>query len=172
MVVQWSIVINMIYVVSGMGSMGTSLMMRMLVKGGIPGLYRPIWKEYKGEILNNPHGTFEYPHRKTVENCDGKCVKIFNPYEITQSFGDSEVKVIAMKRKPQHILESHKERAERQNRKLGKSIEAIYYQLERLENGIAKLDYPVLRVEFEDVFNNTDKVLDKIEEFVGDGFNK
>ena len=106
----------MIYIVTGQPAGGTSMMMRVLIEGGIEGIYRkefvdPIRHKITLANQHNPHGTFEGNEGTEWSDRDNKCIKILG----LNLMPKEEAKVVWIRRNPEHISQSRQERSMRRH---------------------------------------------------------
>ena len=168
---------NTIIVVSGLPRSGTSLMMQILQKAGIPLLT----DEKRRADVNNPRGYFEYqPVKKLKEDnswlhrARGKALKIVSPLLVylPDAF---HYQIIFMQRSLDEIIAS-------QNKMLNsRAIPPTPSQ--RLRNYLAnhllqintylsnKKNISVLKIDFKTLIDQPETELAKLSEFLGHPFN-
>jgi hypothetical protein len=162
----------MIYAVSGQAAGGTSMMMRVLVKGGIDGNFINKASPEILSVLNNPYGCFE---NKDLTKLDGRVSK-FIGLDLAEKANGTPVKVVRVIRKPLHIVQSRKERKMRGGRAIKSTV------LERMDREIPRRSAKVLvdfqkmvddnkniealYVNYEDMFKDTENQCRRIAEFI------
>ena len=109
----------MIYVVSGMGRSGTSMMMNALIMGGVPGAYEPdkaidrLAKLKANGYDANPNGVFELYKPDVVrlfpDGLDGYAVKIADfMWERLQGLASQGINVVYILRNREDVCSSMK----------------------------------------------------------------
>lgn len=151
-------------VVTGMPRSGTSMMMRCLVEGGVEIGYKPKKHNDKEKyIMRNPYGLYESSNRKTKPFT---CIKCFDCHYLRDTKG---LKVIFMMRDPVEMRKSWDEIELRGKRKRNNTIEKmVSTQQKRLE--AAKTNETII-VGYNDFCQNPAEWLEKINDFLGEGFN-
>ncbi len=164
-----------IIVVSGLPRSGTSMMMKMLVEGGLP----IVTDKVRNADEDNPNGYFEFEPVKQLADgqfawladANGKVVKIISAL-LEYLPADHHYKVIFMERSIQEILASQQKMLTRRNEKsevsdaeMQKQFEqhlaAIKYWLARQPN------IDVIYVEYQKMIANPDEYSAKIVDFLG-----
>lgn len=159
-----------IYVVSGLPRSGTSMMMQMLEAGGI----EPFTDRLRSADDNNPKGYYEYEKTKAlakdsswIPETEGKAVKVIAQL-LHHLPSDHKYKVIFMRRDMTEIVKS-------QQKMLGKKtdilplalIQAFEKELEKIKVWEEKEpEVEVLYVNYADVINDTEKMVQKICQFI------
>jgi Sulfotransferase domain len=162
-----------IVIVSGLPRSGTSLMMQMLDRGGIPALT----DEIRAADTDNPRGYYEFERvKKTKDDSSwlrearGKVVKMVSSllYDLpaTECY-----RVIFMRRDIDEILESQEKMLKRLDRPAGprdqmKSSFAIH--LDRLFKWLATQHHiQLLEISYNDLLANPQSQVSRITEFLG-----
>ena len=165
------------FVVSGFARSGTSIVMRMLEKGG-----QEIFVDDGKEADEyNPHGYYE--HTKALANIHhdknflrelgDKVVKIYAP---KLPFGprDTNYKVIFVEREPtQTMLSMQKVKAKKNQDALDLTMFGkLTMQKRRIDKFLdTRTNLEVLKVSFDDLLNKTEDTAKKINEFMGGHLN-
>ena len=165
----------MITVVSGLPRSGTSLMMQMLVAGGLPALTDGL----RAADENNPKGYFEWEPAKKLKQDpkaiaagEGKVVKIISAL-LPQLPDGHEYRVLFMLRPLEEVVASQNKMLERlgravPNTPMNSVIAAFEKHLRDIENWLStKPDLRVLWVQHAEVLKNAEAEAFRIAEFVG-----
>jgi len=167
---------NQITIVSGLPRSGTSLMMQMLNKGGMDCLV-----DGKREADDsNPKGYYEYEPVMSIQKdnswldkAQNKTVKIVAPL-LNKIDDQYRYKIIFMMRDIDEILKS-------QQKMIGRSEDVfpvkLHNEFQKLLTNIEvwKKKEPgveLIYVNYKDVLNHTDDVIDKVVSFIGKDMNK
>jgi len=167
---------NQIVLVSGLPRSGTSLMMQMLDKGGIA----PLVDGKREADESNPKGYYEYEpvmalHKDNswLKIAQNKSLKVVAPLlkHINPEF---RYKIIFMTRDLGEVIKSQQKMIGKRTDTLPITLLKAYQdQLNQIE--IWKGREPgveLIYVDYKDVLNNTQLIIDKIESFVGKKMNK
>ncbi|MEM9413591.1 MAG: tetratricopeptide repeat protein, partial [Planctomycetota bacterium] len=161
-------------IVSGLPRSGTSMMMQMLVAGGIS----PFTDEQREADENNPKGYYEAELVKKlnsdnawVEECRGKVVKVVAPLipYLPQKLG---YKVIMMDREIEEIMSSQTSMLKRMDR-AGANLsderlsDLFINQRIHAKNLLDYFNHPILEISYTDVLENHKEVAARIQEFLG-----
>ena len=166
---------NFITIVSGLRRSGTSLMMQMLVAGGIP----PLTDELRKPNQSNPRGYFEFDPVKRlrndhswVEQARGNAIKVIHlllrelPLE-----SHLQYRVIFMRRALGEVLASQRAMLEREGKKAADDalLTKVYRsQLEQADAWLAAQPaFSVLYLEHGALFANPEPTVEKIDQFLG-----
>jgi Sulfotransferase domain len=165
----------MITIVSGLPRSGTSLMMQMLVAGGMT----PLADGERQADTDNPRGYLEWERIKTLPNdpgCiaegEGKVVKVISRLLLSLPAGH-EYRVIFMQRPLPEVLASQDQMLRRRGTyKEGTNPAAIAAAFEQhLKEVYAWLDsrsnVRVVRVPYHEVLNQAAEVSRKVSDFLG-----
>jgi hypothetical protein len=166
-------------VVSGAPRSGTSMMMRMLVLGGMPALTDGVRKADR----DNPHGYFEFePVKKTKEDASwldgarGKAVKMV--YELLKDLPtDRAYRVILMRRDLGEMVASQRLMLERLGRDAGKlsderKAEIFAAQLDETERRLrAQPCFACLAVDYNALVAEPRPHAARVAEFLGGGLD-
>lgn len=151
-------------IVTGIPRSGTSLTMKILNDGGIPAIYDP---KIHADI--NPYGSFE-ARIDTIDftKTDGKCVKVLGAQQIF-NLPKGQYKVIMPVRDPEQIILSRKEAFKQKNlppnMEKQKTMLEIQYEFTRFV--VKNMGMELLEIPYDDYFNKSEEVVDKISAFVG-----
>ena len=169
----------MITVVSGLPRSGTSLMMQMMVAGGMPALTDGL----RTADENNPKGYFEWEPAKTLKQNpeairagEGKVVKIISAL-LPQLPDGHDYRVLFMKRSLEEVVASQNKMLERLDRAVPNTpkssvISAFEKHLREIENWLSrKPTVKVLWVQHAEVLKNPEAEATRIAEFVGKGLD-
>jgi hypothetical protein len=164
-----------ITVVSGLPRSGTSLMMQMLVAGGLPALTDGL----RSADENNPKGYFEWEPAKVlkteperIEAGEGKVVKIISAL-LAHLPGTHEYRVVFMMRPLEEVVASQNRMLERMGKEVprtptGAVITAFQKHLKEVDGWLANKPYlRMLRVNHADVVARPREAAVAIAEFVG-----
>jgi len=175
-----------IYIVNGHQAGGTSMMMRIMMFGGIEGVYRE--EQKVRSWLNNPYGVFEGWYRQNTDELEGKVIK-------AMSVGFSalpekhKLKIIRIERPSDVSAKSQVKRLQRRvdmglfkkseneakvrdrlkdkDELLEKKIKQINRFKEKTEKALAeRKNAEILRLKFDDVLENPERECKKIAEFL------
>lgn len=165
----------MITVVSGLPRSGTSLMMQMLVAGGLPALTDGL----RSADENNPKGYFEWEPAKALKQepeaiaaGEGKVVKIISAL-LAHLPGTHEYRVVFMIRPLEEVVASQNRMLERLGKEVprmptGVVITAFQKHLKEVDGWLANKPYlRVLRVNHAGVVARPREAAVGIAEFVG-----
>jgi hypothetical protein len=164
----------MITIVSGLPRSGTSLMMQMLVAGGMTALSDG---ERKADT-DNPRGYLEWERIKQlpkdpgcIAEGEGKVVKVISQLLLALPAGH-EYRVIFMQRPLPEVLASQEQMMRRRGTFKDGNREVMSAAFEKhLRQVYAWMDntpyVKALRVPYHDVLNNPREIAEKISEFVG-----
>lgn len=164
-----------ITIVSGLPRSGTSMMMQILAAGGAPILTDNIRQPDE----DNPRGYYEFEKVKQVredaswlDDAGGKVVKMV--YRLLSDLPkDKTYRVIFMKRQLAEVIASQDEMLQRHGKSGGdagqEQLAAIYRrQLDDAEKWLSNQpNFSVLYVEYQDVLNDTERVVAEINAFLG-----
>jgi hypothetical protein len=169
----------MITIVSGLPRSGTSLMMQMLVAGGMTAL-----SDGERQADNdNPRGYLEWERIKTlpddpacIAEAEGKVVKVISQLLLSLPAGH-EYRIIFMQRPLPEVLASQQRmRNRRQGDKAGPPDSAM---AAAFENHLRRVDawldatpyVKALRVPYHDVLSNPKEIGQQLAEFLGTALN-
>ena len=170
---------NEIIVVTGLPRSGTSMMMQMLVAGGI----EPYTDGAREPDANNPKGYFETDRAKQLSNCNtwvkeckGMAVKVIAP--LIQFLPQNlNYRVIVMIRDIEEILRSQTHMLERLNRsggvidneRLGEILET---QLVNTKTVLKIHEIPYLEIEYAKGIGSPEEITDQLLTFLPNKLNK
>jgi hypothetical protein len=171
---------NSIIVVSGLPRSGTSMMMKMLVEGGIDAVIDNI----RTADEDNPKCYFELEKVKQLDKdnswmgeCQGKVIKIISmllkPLPTAYNY-----KIIFMRRKMEEILASQRQMLIRRGQPTNtvaddKMAEMFNKHLKDIENLIAtRPNMECLYVSYNEVLENPLVNIEKINDFMGGNLNR
>ena len=162
---------DQIVIVSGLPRSGTSLMMQMMVKGGVEALTDGKRKADK----SNPKGYFEYEpvmsiHKDNswLKKAQNKSLKVVAPL-LKHVSPEYRYKIIFMKRDLDEVVKS-------QQTMIGKDPETIpvklynsyHEQLEQIETWKEKEPgVELIFIDYKDVLFETEKMVNKVQKFIG-----
>ena len=165
----------MITIVSGLPRSGTSLMMQMLVAGGLS----PLADGERKADADNPRGYLEWERIKQLPNdpaciaeSEGKIVKVISRLLLSLP-SDHEYRIIFMQRPLPEVLASQDQMLRRRgNFKEGTNPAAIAAAFEKhLKEVYAWMDskpnLKVLRIAYHDVLSQPAEICQKISDFLG-----
>lgn len=171
-----------IYCVSGDPAGGTSLLMKVLISGGIDGVYTKRDVPKNRFVTNNPDGVFEGGWIETEngtqvvipEKIIGKAVKTLGiSWRLIPD--DYHIKMIRIKRDKEDVADSRLRRRERK-RELGATIpdktkEQLIKGIENSRKRFAdefkkRKNIECLEIEFNDMFLDTENQCKRIAEFI------
>jgi hypothetical protein len=169
------VVIPVITVVSGLPRSGTSLMMQMIVAGGIP----PLTDSLRLPDENNPKGYFEWApakslkqHPEAIATAEGKVVKIISAL-LPQLPDSHKYRIVFMLRPLDEVIASQNKMLQRLGREVprtpkGTVIAAFEKHLKETENWLArKSNLSVLWVEHASVLASPGAEASRISAFLG-----
>jgi len=169
----------MITIVSGLPRSGTSLMMQMLVAGGMT----PLSDGERQADTDNPRGYLEWERIKQlpgdpgcIAEAEGKVVKVISRLLLSLPAGH-EYRVIFMQRPLQEVLASQDQMMRRRGTfKEGANPAVMAAAFEKhLREVYAWLDskpyMKTMRIPYHDVLEDPKSVSDKLAEFVGSSLN-
>lgn len=167
-----------ITIVSGLPRSGTSVMMQMLVAGGIPALT-------DGERVadtDNPRGYYEYERAKKIktdqgwlEDARGKVVKMVHVLllDLPRDVAGQEYAVVFMRRNLDEVVKSQGVMLERAGKKGGniapEQLKIVYLQqIDRVLKEMAgRKNVRLLEVDYRDVVGDPAGTARRVTEFVG-----
>jgi len=165
----------LITVVSGLPRSGTSLMMQMLVAGGLPALTDGL----RSADENNPKGYFEWEPAKalkqdpdSIASAEGKVVKIISAL-LVHLPEKHEYRVLFMMRPLEEVIASQNRMLERMGKPVPQTgtaavIAAFQEHLKAVDGWLASKPYlKVLRVNHADVLAQPRELASAIGEFLG-----
>jgi len=165
----------MITIVSGLPRSGTSLMMQMLVAGGMT----PLSDGERAADADNPKGYLEWERIKQLPNnpgciaeAEGKVVKVISRLLLALP-GGHEYRVIFMQRPLPEVLASQDQMLHRRGTyKDGIDPAAISAAFEKHLRDVyawldSRPDVKTLRVSYHDALRNPEEVGRKVSEFLG-----
>ncbi len=165
----------MITIVSGLPRSGTSLMMQMLVAGGLP----PLADGERKADADNPRGYLEWERIKQLPNdpaCiaegEGKVVKVISRLLLSLP-ADHDYRVIFMQRPLAEVLASQDQMLRRRGSyKEGTNQAAIAAAFEKHLNEVygwmdSKPNVKVFRIPYHDVLSQAQEISRKISDFLG-----
>lgn len=169
----------MIYVVSGSGRAGTSMMLGCLEQGGIPISYNPRLPN-TGRDDDFPHLSYSLFHQEgmisTIAGCEelqGYGIKISEV--ILSHFSPSvcsDVKIIWMWRKPECALASQKHAMKTQGLTPVMMLPEEYLRMQKyFRRQARKMGFDILDVKYEKVIKSPLKALKRIGKFIDPGFD-
>jgi hypothetical protein len=164
-----------ITVVSGLPRSGTSLMMQMIVAGGIPALTDGL----RSADENNPKGYFEWEpakslkqHPETIAAAEGKVVKIISA--LLPLLPDSyEYRVVFMIRPLEEVVASQNKMLQRLGKEVPQTpkasvIAAFEKHLKEIDGWLSKTpNLVVLRVEHASVLARSQDEANRVSAFLG-----
>lgn len=162
-------------IVSGLPRSGTSMMMQILEAGGIPALTDHI----RAADEDNPKGYYEFEAVKQVAedaswvpDAEGKVVKMV--YKLLYDLPDGhEYRVVFMQRALREVIASQEEMLRRKGLPTGEidpaMLEAVYRrQLNDIHTWLESRDnFQVLYIDYHDVLEDPDRVVSRLNEFLG-----
>jgi sulfotransferase family protein len=165
----------MITIVSGLPRSGTSLMMQMLVAGGMT----PLSDGERAADVDNPRGYLEWERIKTlpkdpgcIAEAEGKVVKVISQLVLALPEGH-EYRVIFMQRPLPEVLASQDQMLKRRGTyKEGANFVVISAAFEKhLRDVYAWLDgkpcVKALRIPYHEVLNKPKEVVEQVVNFLG-----
>jgi len=168
-----------ITIVSGLPRSGTSLMMQMLDKGGIPALT----DEIRAADEDNPKGYYEFePVKKTkedpswLERAGGKVVKMV--YRLLYDLpADYHYRVVFTRRRLEEVIASQNVMLERQRKEGGglsddKLLDVFRAELEKAYQWIDEQpNFEVLYIDYNQMIDDPAGQVAKINDFLGGGLD-
>lgn len=166
-------------IVSGLPRSGTSMMMRMLDKGGIPVIVDNI----RTADEDNPRGYYEFePVKRTkedaswLEGADGKVVKMV--YRLLYDLPPNhQYRVVFMRRRLEEVIASQNVMLERRGKEGGisddKVLELFRAELDKCYKWLE--DQPnieVLFVSYNDVLEDARPTVDALRDFLGEDLDE
>ncbi len=164
-----------IYIVSGLPRSGTSMMMQMLVNGGI----EPYVDNVREADESNPKGYYEHEavmrlarDKKWLKNVRNKVVKVISQ-QLFHLPAKYNYKIVFMLRDIKEIIQSQTKMLERQNKKTAKNypytLESIYQknlgQVQRWAENNKNVS--ILVVNYTDAIEKPLETATKVAEFIG-----
>ena len=153
-----------VIVVSGLPRSGTSMMMQVLVAGGIAAVQDHI----REQDSDNPKGYFEFERVKSlkedsswVKNCNDQCIKVIS-FHLNKLPKDCQYKVIFMRREMDEVIQSQTKMLKNRKQstedmdKLSVIYEKHVLEVEAFLKGQRNFD--VAYMNYTDVLNQPDKV--------------
>jgi hypothetical protein len=170
---------DIVTIVSGLPRAGTSMMMQMIDKGGIPALT----DEVRVADEDNPKGYYEFePVKKTkedpswLEQARGKVVKMV--YRLLHDLPPSYAyRVIFMRRKLEEVIASQNVMLERQRKEGGglsdaKLLEVFKAEIDKNNKWLAKQrNFEVLYVNYNEMLEDPAPQVHRVNEFLGGGLD-
>lgn len=169
----------MITVVSGLPRSGTSLMMQMIVAGGIPALTDALRQADE----NNPKGYFEWEtakllkqHPESIAEAEGKVVKVISALLPNLPDGH-EYRIVFMIRPLEEVIASQNKMLQRLGKEVPKTSKALVMaafekHLKETNAWLAKkANIAVLRVNHSAVLDNPEAEAARIAAFLGTRLN-
>ncbi len=167
-----------IVIVSGLPRSGTSMMMQMLVAGGL----QPYTDERREADENNPNGYYEAEDAKQLAQrnlwlgaCQGKVVKIVAPLipYLPQKY---RYKVVFMDRDLTEIVGSQNKMLERLEKSGGdledERLQTIFSQQAQFAtNLLAFHDHPLVKIGYHDAISNPEMVAQTLAKFLNQSFD-
>ena len=166
---------NVVTIVSGLPRSGTSMMMQMIHKGGVPALT----DEIRVADEDNPKGYYEFePVKKTKEDPSwlkdgvGKVVKMV--YRLLYDLpADYQYRVVYMRRKLEEVIASQNVMLERNSKEGGglddsKLLEVFRAEIDRSNKWLAdQPNFQVLYVNYNEMLADPGPQVARINEFLG-----
>lgn len=161
------------YIVCGFPAGGTSMMMRVMIEGGIKGNYKLNNNERMLRNLHNPHGTFEGFDKDKMDN---HVSKVFSPLEIKE-LCKGVIKIVFINRNSSHIIQSRQERRLRMQKTWSRQVRQVEFNEKtismlnelkerRLKELSALENCEILMLDFEKVNEQPKVEIKKIAEFI------
>ena len=167
---------NTIVIISGLPRSGTSMMMQMLVAGGLP-----VFTDNRRQPdEDNPRGYYEsekvkHLHKDTswLQDVNGKGIKIIShllPHILKEK--EYSYRILFMERNYDEILASQKQMLSRQNKKGAKLTDTLlkntfYKQLERIHAILLVRQIPTMYFNYEECVNNPEDTAKAVNQFLG-----
>ena len=159
-----------IKVVTGLPRSGTSLMMQVLNRAGIPILQDGI----RESDVSNPQGYYELEAVKGIVNdnsflneADGKAVKIVSPLPIYMDPAKS-YRVVFMRRDIEEILQSQEKMLNKDQTSEREKFRTIYeFHLKKTYKFFKENEIPYIDVNYNELMANPVETLGKVKDFCG-----
>ena len=168
-----------ITIVSGLPRSGTSMMMQMIDKGGIPALTDHI----RTADEDNPKGYYEFePVKKTkedaswLEQAGGKVVKMVHVLLLDLPPG-RDYRVVFMKRKLEEVIASQDVMLERGGKSTGnltgeKVMQVFRAQMLKVDKWVREhTNFRLLYVSYNDLLTDPKPAVEAVSDFLGGGLN-
>lgn len=157
-----------ITVVTGLPRSGTSLMMQVLHRAGLPILQDGV----RESDISNPQGYFELEAVKGIVNdnsflneAEGKVVKIVSPLPIYMN-PDKSYRIVFMRRDIEEILQSQEKMLEKDQTSEREKFRTIYeFHLKKTYKFFKENDIPFIDVNYNELMANPLETLTKVKEF-------
>lgn len=157
-----------ILVVTGLPRSGTSLMMQVMDKGGVPVLQDGV----RERDISNPQGYYELEAVKGIVNDNsflaegvGKVVKIVSPLPIYMDT-NFNYRVVFMRRDIEEILLSQEKMLEKDQTSEREKFRTIYeFHLKKTYRFLKENEIPYINVSYNDLMSEPEKVLGEVKEF-------
>lgn len=172
---------DFVTVVSGIPRSGTSLMMSMLVAGGLP----PLVDDVREADEDNPRGYYELEDVKRLKDdaswvpaAVGKVVKVVHVHLRNLPTDGTRYRVVLMRRAMNEVLASQKKMLERRGREGGKLSDerAAALFLRQLDEVKAWMDaqpgFEWVEASYNDLLRDPDPVIAAVDDFVGAGLDR
>jgi len=166
-------------VVSGLPRSGTSMMMRMLDKGGLPVIVDNI----RTADEDNPRGYYEFePVKKTkedaswLESSDGKVVKMV--YRLLYDLPENhQYRIVFMRRRLEEVIASQNVMLERRGKEGGisdeKVLELFRAELDKCYKWLEdQPNFQVLFISYNDVLEDARPTVDALRDFLGEDLDE
>jgi hypothetical protein len=163
--------VRMITVVSGLPRSGTSLMMQMLVAGGLSAFT----DDERQADESNPQGYYESEQVKSLQKdsswlgkAEGKAVKIIS-YMIPHLPPAFEYRVLIMNRPIDEVLRSQEKMLMRLGRPVSPSEQlkpAFFQQLVRAKQWMHDRQVPYLDIQYHELVQNPEPVIERVVGFL------
>jgi hypothetical protein len=159
----------MIYIITGQAAGGTSMMMRVMIEGGVKGNYTSQKPEHTNNILRNPYGCYE---GWDINNVDDHVQKIISYAKIKDEI-KGKTKIIHIIRDTEQVVLSRLERISKSRDK--RDVKFPMPKKDRMLNLLKRnlqytkdflKDKDVLVIQFDDMFNDTENQCKRIAEFI------
>ncbi len=170
---------EVVTIVSGLPRSGTSMMMQMIDKGGIPALTDHVRRADE----DNPKGYYEFePVKRTkqdpswLERARGKVVKMVYRllYDLPEGY---HYRVVFMRRKLEEVIASQNKMLERLGKQGGglsdeKLVEVYRAEIDKCNKWLAEQpNFEVLYVNYNEVINDPVPQVSRLNEFLGGHMN-
>lgn len=169
-----------ITIVSGLPRSGTSMMMQMLMEGGI----EPLTDKERGPNIDNPEGYFEYERVKKLPEdtgwlkyAEGKAVKVLAEL-IKHLPEDHDYKIIFMHRNLEEIIESQKKMLLRKGKDPDEASDEELMEMFKKYRAMLKShieEHPTMEalyVSYNEIMIEPRIVIGKINQFLGGGLDE
>ena len=166
-------------IVSGLPRSGTSMMMRMLDKGGLPVIVDNI----RTADEDNPRGYYEFePVKKTkedaswLESSDGKVVKMV--YRLLYDLPENhQYRIVFMRRRLEEVIASQNVMLERRGKEGGisdeKVLELFRAELDKCYKWLEdQPNFQVLFISYNDVLEDARPTVDALRDFLGEDLDE